>query len=342
LQHGAAVIDVDVQQEALFLALAQTEDAVSRLDEQARFSPVAAGWRNRLDFQEAAAWAWSSNELAPVEDLVLHDARLDVRIPTQGLGRAHGLIRARRKAAIGGLELVQAEGALWLAARQAAPPTHRPERGSPPARPEGVRLLPWLGDQLDHLSQGVTDGPKAALTEWSTAVTALEGHAPDLLIAAFALDAWRIVQPLPREDYVGAILTAVWLGGRRRTSSHLLGLQVGLRKLGPLPSRIAEGPAPGRLTFYLKAILAAAQLGGEDLRRLGLVRQLMVHQIGDRRKGSRAADLAELLLSLPLVSAPMAAERLGISQQAVRALVPALGSSVRERTGRRRFKAWAV
>jgi len=333
---------VDSVQESVFLALARAEDAVSRLDEHLARSELADGWRNRLDFEEAAAWAWSASLFAPLEDLVLHDAGLDVRMPSQDLSRAHRLVRARRKAKLGGIELLAPEGALWLAGRGERPGSVRLGAAKPARQDTEGSVLARCAVDLETLARGTAEGPGVALREWSSAVRALEGHAPDLLVAAFALDAWRIVQPLPREDYVGAALVSVWLRSRLRVGSHLLGLEGAFRKQGPLPSRVAADAPPGRLRHYLEGLQVAGELGRESLRRLELVRQVLDRQVSGRRAGSRARDLAELLLASPVVSAPMAAERLGISQQAVRSLVPSLGSSVRELTGRRRFKAWRV
>lgn len=329
-------------QERLFLSLARAEDAVSRLDEQVRASPVAAGWRARLDFHEAAAWAWSSNLLAPLEDLVLHDAHMDVRAPGQDLGRAHDLVRARRKALQGGPHLLSIVGGLWLAGRSRVAPQ---ESAAPPATATQAHdrgLLTWLGTRLEALGAGVTEGPAGGLGEWISLIDELQGAAPDLLTAAAALEGWRIISPLPREDYVGPILVAAWLQRQRRVASHLLGLQAGLRIAGPLPRRIAEGPPLGRIAHHLESLRHAALAGAEELRRLALTKTLLAHHLANRRRGSRAADLADLLLASPIVSAPMAAKQLGVSQQAVRALIPTLGSTVTELTGRRRFQAWRV
>lgn len=328
--------------ETLFLALAAAESAVSRLDEQVRLSPVGDGWRARLDFQEAADWSWTRNELAPLEDLVLHDAELDVRIPTQALSRAYGLVRARQRAGLGSLDVLRPDAALWLTSRGDRPPLSRIR--PPPHRPlpHETGLVSRLGAALEGLSVNESETPLAGLQDWGDLMGRLEAEGPDLLTAAVGLEAWRLIRPLPREDHMGAILVAVWLKGRKRVASHLVGLQGAERAIGPLPSPIGHGHFAGRLEFHLRALRAAAEIGQEELRRLGLVHALLARQTAGRRGGSRARDLADLLIALPVVSAPLAAARLGISQQAVRSLIPTLGSAVQELTGRRRFQAWRV
>ncbi len=67
---------------ALASPLARAEDALARLDERLRASPIKEGWAARAHFLDAAAALWLEGELVPIEDLVLHDAGMDVRAPT--------------------------------------------------------------------------------------------------------------------------------------------------------------------------------------------------------------------------------------------------------------------
>ena len=77
--------------------LGAAEDALSRLDERLRVSPIREGWIARTHFLDACASAWVDGELVHVEDLVLHDASMDIRSPTHELTRAHSVLRARRR-----------------------------------------------------------------------------------------------------------------------------------------------------------------------------------------------------------------------------------------------------
>jgi hypothetical protein len=86
---------------ALAGPLARAEDALARLDERLRASPIKEGWAARAHFLDAAAALWLEGELVPLEDLVLHDAGMDVRAPTHQVVRAHAVLRARRRIAAG-------------------------------------------------------------------------------------------------------------------------------------------------------------------------------------------------------------------------------------------------
>ncbi len=81
--------------------LSAADDALARLDERLRNSPVGAGVLARADAAEACAALWAEGELVPLDDLVLHDAGMDVRTPSHALVRAHAYLRLRRKAAAG-------------------------------------------------------------------------------------------------------------------------------------------------------------------------------------------------------------------------------------------------
>ncbi|MER9240922.1 RHE_PE00001 family protein [Mesorhizobium sp. M0633] len=72
-------------------------EALARLDERLAHSPVRDGFVERQHFGDAAAALWLEGELVHLEDLVLHDAHMDIRTPTHELTRAHAVLRARRR-----------------------------------------------------------------------------------------------------------------------------------------------------------------------------------------------------------------------------------------------------
>ncbi|RWM13454.1 MAG: hypothetical protein EOR73_29305, partial [Mesorhizobium sp.] len=70
---------------------------MARLDERLARSPVRDGFVERQHFADAAAALWLEGELVHLEDLVLHDAHMDIRTPTHELTRAHAVLRTRRR-----------------------------------------------------------------------------------------------------------------------------------------------------------------------------------------------------------------------------------------------------
>ncbi|RWP58133.1 MAG: hypothetical protein EOR08_28430, partial [Mesorhizobium sp.] len=84
----------DLPLKTLIGPLARAEDLLARLDERVLKSPVGNGFIQRQHFADAAAALWLDGELVHVEDLVLHDAHMDIRTPTHELTRAHAVLRA--------------------------------------------------------------------------------------------------------------------------------------------------------------------------------------------------------------------------------------------------------
>ena len=88
--------------------------ALVRIDERlARSQPMLAdGVRARFHLFEAQALAQLAGELASLEDLVLHDAGMDVRAPSTGVVRAQRILDERRNLARRAPEAVLAPEAL--------------------------------------------------------------------------------------------------------------------------------------------------------------------------------------------------------------------------------------
>lgn len=84
---------------ALWGPLAAAEDVLARLDERLRTSEIREGFVSRTHFQDACASLWLAGEFVTLEDLVLHDARMDIHSPTHALTRAQAVLRARRRIA---------------------------------------------------------------------------------------------------------------------------------------------------------------------------------------------------------------------------------------------------
>src|SRR3984893_10248204 len=79
--------------------LAAAEDSLARLHERVATSPIPGVFVDRRHYSAAAACVWLEGELVPLDDLVLHDAHMDIRAPTHELTRAHAVLRARRRIA---------------------------------------------------------------------------------------------------------------------------------------------------------------------------------------------------------------------------------------------------
>ena len=83
--------------ETLLGPVAAAEDALARLDERVARSEVGSGFAARADFFESVSSMWVAGELVHLEDLVLHDAQMDIRAPSHELVIAHRIVRARRR-----------------------------------------------------------------------------------------------------------------------------------------------------------------------------------------------------------------------------------------------------
>lgn len=330
-------------QERLIGALSGAEDAVSRLDERVRSCAFRPGWLARLDLSEAVAWSWNAGAAVSAEDLNLHDESMDVRMPDEALRAAHGLVRARRKAATAGAELLSPEGAAWLAGRRRRGPSPaRARQSAVEAGRADASGLEGLVSQLERLRAGKSEGVDDGVMEWLELLAGTDGRVPLLLQAAAALEGWRIVEPYPRETYVGALMVAHWLKDRRRVRSHLLGLEAGLRVVTRQARPASALPPAERILFWVAVIGESANQASEALNRLELARQVAVSRMGVRRAHSHLGDLIELFLERSVVTAPMAAQRLKVSPQTARRLIGQLGGSITEISGQARFRAWRL
>ena len=111
--------------------LSAADDALARLDERLRASPVRAGVLARADAAEACAALWAEGELVALDDLVLHDAGMDVRTPSHALVRAQQYLRLRRQAATGDPEfLLTPAGILRLLGRPPRSPESQAGEGA--------------------------------------------------------------------------------------------------------------------------------------------------------------------------------------------------------------------
>jgi hypothetical protein len=164
---------------------------------------------------------------------------------------------------------------------------------------------------------------------------------PAALAAALALDAWLWLEPSERAGELGFAFAATVLRERGLADAHLPMLGLELRR-----GKFRWSPHQGfgvRIGGLLGAFDEAAAFGQAELDRLSLARTVMLRKCEGRRGNSRLAELVDLFVASPLVTVQLAAARLYVTPQAVRAMLKELGGSLpRELTGRKRYRAWGI
>ena len=355
--------------------LEAASDAVARLDERLRVSPVAEAFKLRAHFHDACAALWRVGEFVRVEDLVLHDAGMDARSPTHELVRAHAVLLARRRIAArqpnwaltsSGLGALRASWSISDARayeNEDVAPLYCDEDEGPALEP--VDEEPASSGEFDEIdallartakvlqSPGVSPAPRenlglvydedwdeqARLSEWQQAVEETRAS-PPVMAAGLAFDAWEVIDPLQHSAWLGPLLVAALLRARGKTRHHLAAIHAGLRRARYRRAR--QGDAVSRLIGFARAIEAMANADMKELDRLTLARELLLRKCQGRRGNSKLPRLVELCLTSPIVSVPFAAKELGVSQQAATIMIDELSSNLRELTGRGRYRAWAV
>lgn len=336
-------------------------------------SPIREGFCERQHFADAVASLWIDGELVQLEDLVLHDAHMDIRTPTHELIRAHDVFRARRQifSHPPGWAL-SPQGIVRLRGRGADDQVAAGVDGllDPP---DAANAIDEDSDQADEFrtelaaidavlakSQAVLDGVVSAdsrrraderdplvydadwnederLGEWRTVFGATEGL-PPVLRAALLLDAWNQLQVLQHAPWLGRLLVASLLRQESITTAHLLALNLGLRAI-PRERRYARD-LPTRLLAFLEAVAQGADIGQKEHDRLLLAKTQMERRLVDRQANSKLPRLIELVVARPMVSSGMIARELDITPQGAVNLARQL--SLREITGRKRYRAWGL
>jgi len=343
----------------LLAALSAADDSVSRLDELTRL-PLGEGLIARLEFQEACAWSWNRGELVHLEDLVLHDAGLDIRTPDQELARTHSVLcRWRRTGRLKAEELLSAKAVTQLinprgVGRSKALGDLMTAAGVGASTMRGgPRLLASFGEGLIETTTEIdalvaraeavsTDDDDEALEAWFALEADVPRAWPALLRCAVLLEAWVTIDPLPRHSHMGVVLVNALLERAGRLRHHRILVEMGRRRLERDLRRPVGQSGLRRTVWQLQAIAAAEALGLAEYDRLSLARQVVSRHLVGRRSSSHLGEAIELCSERPIVTAGMIAERCKVSQQAARGLVAQLGSGIVEVSGRERFRAWRL
>jgi hypothetical protein len=348
--------------------LAAAEDALARLDERIRSSPIAEGFVSRTHFHDACASLWLIGELLSLEDLVLHDARMDIHSPTHALTRAQTALRARRRIAGAALEwalsqeglaALRGDGDDGMAGTNPIGEGDGPGYGDAPGPPaDGGRLageLAAIDHVLDRSTKILADGAAPAallrnplvydpdaeedekLEAWRHAAVAAQPE-PPLLAAALLWNAWDSDPPLARQAWLGPLLVSAVLRARQKTRAHLACVNSALRCVRREHRRSPDQAT--RLAAFLEAIAAGAEAGMKDHDRWLLARRHLEGKLKSRRCSSKLPALVEFILARPIASAGMIATELGVTPRAAQTMVAELG--LREITGRGRYRAWGI
>ena len=329
-----------------YMALSKADDAVSRLEGRLTGSPLLHLWTERTDWLEAHAAAWNRGELAPLEDIILHDAFMDRTLPTIGVTLAQAILRGRRRAfrmaparllTPSGLEAVLSRGN--IASDPGSEAVKAADR-NPSRRVTGFDGALTACPLPDDLAQ---QSPAQALTYWLASSARLRQSHPPLLACAMLMDLWWRLEVAQTQDYAGMFLIEAYARTLGRMRHARLCLELGARTVQSQQVRWRKtAPDADRVEVCLEMIRTGAEKGLEELNRLSIADQILRRALRDRRRTSRMPELVELVLKTPLITTDLVAQTLRVTPQAAGKMIDALSGSLVEITGRVRYRAWRI
>lgn len=351
----------DIGSKQVLQLVTRASALLSRLDERIANSRVAEGWIKRMHFVDACASLWLDGELVHMEDLVLHDAGQDIRAPTHALTIAQEVLRLRRRISSEGNEFkltVEAIRKLRGAENKIAAPERKSLVSQQPAKAEDDHLAAEIAriDALLSRSDAILKGqilpsktqPRDPLIydaewdederlhHWSKISDDIVDY-PPALQAAILLDAWREMEVLQHQSWIGRLLSASVLR-KEGVVTHAPAFNLGLRAI-PRENRTSKNPQT-RLIANLEALISLTEIGFKEHDRLSLAYQVMTRRLAGRRSSSKLAEAIDCVLSHPVVSTQMIAQAAQVTPRAALRLIEEL--NLREVTGRGRFRAWGI
>ena len=310
--------------DGLLDAFLRVDEALSKLDERARLSPLREAWANRLLYRNACAAMHTQNCLVYLEDLVLLDGHAFAGAMYPDLSCGLSILKLWQR----GLQ----DDPLMLLRSAMPGEIQRPLSSEVVGDPATVRDRPEFFYDPDWDEAGRIDRWRRIWQETS--------RLPPLLAAAIIWDAWHILAPEQQGTWRAPLLAALVLRARAKTRNLLLPIDTGQWLL-----RQRWKPQDGfgqRIQMFFDIVAAAVKHAGAELDGLDSAKARMILKLKGVRKNSRLANLIDLMIAKPLVSIPLACKELRISKQALRLLISGLGSTPREITERSRYRCWTV
>lgn len=175
------------------------------------------------------------------------------------------------------------------------------------------------------------------ITQWRRVLGEV-ADLPPTLAAALIWEAWESLEPMQRQHWLGSQFVSAYLRARGKVASHLFGFNIGLKAVPRERRRSANRLT--RILAFLDAMSASAESGMKEIARLTQAREQMARRLNGRRSSSSLPTTIDLVLSRPIVSAPMIAKVANVTQRGALNLIGELG--VRELTGRGRYRAWGI
>jgi hypothetical protein len=365
--------------QTLLGAIGKAEDQLARVDERVRRSPVGEGFIERGHFFDAAASMWVAGELVHVEDLVLHDARMDVRAPTHELTISHTILRARRRIAAADPGWATSDPGIAALTGRATAAREPPVGEGRVASNDGANDEELSREKGDAFADEFAEID--AVLERSHRILAGEGdivssgrtpvaqslNVGELMIRDAEwdeqgrLEQWKSLAgelgDLPA-SLGAAVLWDAWESLEPMQNQHWLGsllVSAYLRARNKVSSHLLSFNVglkaiprerrrsqnrTTRLLAFLDATSAAADASMKEIDRLHQAKDQMERRLRGRRSSSSLPGVIELVLSRPIVSAAMIAKEMKVTPRGALNLVAEVG--IREMTGRGRYRGWGI